>query len=77
MADSEDVEVEEEDGHVSRKPCEGSKRELIKCLKESECIKVGDSIPVVCQIIYYVLPQYHKPHTHWHTPITILLHWEV
>lgn len=48
MADSEDVEVEEEDGHVSRKPCEGSKRELIKCLKESECIKVGDSIPVAC-----------------------------
>lgn len=42
MADSEDVYVEEGEGERSGKPCEGSRRELIKCLKESECIKVGN-----------------------------------
>lgn len=37
--DDEEVNVEEEDRGLG-KPCEGSRRELIKCLKESECIKV-------------------------------------
>ena len=35
------VEEEEEGGKVSGKPCEGSRRELVNCLKESDCIKVG------------------------------------
>lgn len=41
-----DVYVEEEGEERPRKPCEGSRKELIKCLKESECIKV----------VVYVLP---------------------
>ena len=35
------VEEEEEGGKVSGKPCEGSRRELVNCLKKSDCIKVG------------------------------------
>lgn len=35
-----DVYVEEGEEERPRKPCEGSRRELIKCLKESDCIKV-------------------------------------
>ena len=45
----EGVYFEEEDdegeaGKKPGKPCEGSRRELIKCLKESDCIKVGDQL---------------------------------
>lgn len=34
------VFVEDEEDERPRKPCEGSRKELIKCLKESDCIKV-------------------------------------
>ena len=47
MADLEDGD-EEESVKVQGpgKPCEGSRKELIKCLKGSECIKVSCKIAI-------------------------------
>lgn len=52
MANSDDVydgeELEKGEGGKPGKPCEGSRRDLVKCLKESECVRV--SIPEVCHL---------------------------
>ena len=40
MAANEDVFDEEEEDLGPHKPCEGSRKELVKCLKDSDCIKV-------------------------------------
>jgi len=41
-ASTEPAYLEEEEEQEKRpgKPCDGSRRDLIKCLKESDCIKV-------------------------------------
>lgn len=45
MAANEDDEEEDLGPH---KPCEGSRKELIKCLKDSDCIKVVCIIMPCC-----------------------------
>ena len=44
MSGIESAGDEEEFVKKSGKPCEGSKKELVECLRESECIRVSVSV---------------------------------
>ena len=54
-------EEEDEEGGENKKPgkpCEGSRKELVKCLKESDCIKVRKNTIMWPQCVLSVVGMY-------------------